>query len=305
MQSLIHKKLPHVGAALCALSFALLVMPPAPAAAAPSPSPSLDQVLAAPPAGFAAVTTAPFHGEFTAHDYAANSTSSKAAAVESTLNRDGFVDGYGLTWVQRSTGHILIEVVIAFQGGRGAGEWLTAAEVADKADAAYQHPDSISGIGTYYGEHLLYTTNNAVGDAFTFVKGNDLLAVLALSAKGDDVLDLAVTQTKSQFDAAPAATIPSSQWPENASSGSGAADSLSYLFGRLIGYVLILALVVGIVGIVVGVIRRSRRTAIPARPQGAFGPIQLSPDGSYWWDGTTWRSTATDPPPSQGMPGNV
>ena len=274
----------------------MALTPLAAAAATPSPSPSLDTILAKPPAGYTELTSSPFHGEFTASQYASQGTdASKRSQVEATLNREGFVDGYGNTWVSTAAGHVLIEVTIAFTGGRGARNWLTAAEAGDKSDASYSHPDTMSGIDPYYGEHVFDKSNNTAADAFSFVKGNDVFLVLVASGS-DNNLALAMSQTTAQFGAAPDSTIPSSQWPENAQSPSSAASTAGSVFVVLIVAVLVL----GVIGVAVGLILRSRRRT-PAFAQ-AYAPaptaaVQMSPDGNFWFDGQTWRDAATEVPP--------
>lgn len=273
------------------------------AASSPAPSPTLDTILAAAPSGFTELTTAVFHGKFTAHDYATNTGGDKASQIEATLNHDGFVDGYGKTWAQASAGHALVEAVIAFTGGKGAHDWLTAAEAGDKADPQYVRADNASGLGTYYGAHFAYTTQNTVADGFVFVKGNDVFSIAAASTK-DDVLSLATTQSTAQFSSAPDATIPSSQWPENQNNNGPSAGGSSLFF--------ILAAVVVIAVIVLAVVMRSRRrTPAPAMygamgagpmmggpPQVAPAAVQMSDDGNFWWDGQAWKDASREAPPS-------
>src|SRR5438067_308685 len=93
------------------------------AAPSPSPSPSLDKVLAPPPgSGFTELTTGVLHGEFSAHDWATtNASGADATETQSTLTKDGFVDGYGKTWAQPSAGHAMIEAVIGFLAMRRRG----------------------------------------------------------------------------------------------------------------------------------------------------------------------------------------
>jgi hypothetical protein len=291
------------------LAAAALAMPLSVAAApTPTPSPGLDQVLVAPPSGYTELTSSPFHGEFTATDYAQASDASQASEIEATLKHDGFVDGFGKTWLQQSSAHVLLLGVLAFSGGRGARDWLIAAEAGDKKDPSYVRADTIDGIGTYYGGHFSYTDSKTVGDAFSFVKGNDVFLVAAVSTK-DDVLSLAQTMSKSQYDQAPSETIPSARWPENATSSSGPSAALG--FGIVAG----IALVVIVLGVVL--VMRARRArmapAIPGGPYpgpavpgyGAAGPapapaagaVQMSPDFNYWWDGQAWRDASTDVPP--------
>jgi len=279
----------HALRTLAVAAAALLALAPLVAAAAtPAPSPSVEQVLAAPPAGFTEVTSAAIHGHFTAHDYASNAEASKQTNVENTLNHEGFVDGYGKTWVHNAAQHVLVEEVFAFTGARGARNWLNAAEVGDKGNPTYQHADSITGIDPYYGEHIYDKTSKLYGDAYAFAKGNDVLVVGVVSTK-DDALTEATAQTRSQYSSAPDQTIPSSDWPENKVSGLSAVDA-----GKIAAEVAIALLVAGVVAFV---LLRRRRSSSPM-PMPVAAAVQLSPDGNFWWDGQAWRDAAHDVPPS-------
>ena len=282
---------------LRSLTLFLLAVAPVTVAAAPSPSPTLDTVLAAPPSGYTELTSSPFHGEFTAHDYAQASDTTKATEIESTLNHDGFVDGFGKTWIHQASQHALVEVVIAFKGAKGAKSWLISAEAGDKADPTYDHAVSIDGISPYYGGHFKYSSSNTVGDVFSFVKGNDVFIVGFVSTR-DDVLSLATTQTRTQYDSAPKETIPSSQWPENSVPGGGAFPVLAV---GIVGVLIVLA-VVAVVALAMR--RRGGMTPAMAGAAGAMGApaaggaVQMSTDGNYWWDGQAWRDAAHEVPPS-------
>jgi hypothetical protein len=123
-----------LGAAAALLPVTVLATP----TPTPTPSPALSTVLAAAPGAtyVEADTTAPgvFEGAFNAQQYIALGATTNPSAVQATLDRDGFIAGFGRTWVQQSTQRALIEAVVAFAGGAGAKHWLTAAELADKAD---------------------------------------------------------------------------------------------------------------------------------------------------------------------------
>jgi hypothetical protein len=229
---------------LFAVTIGALAVCPISASAAPSPSPNLSGLLVAPPSGYTQVTTAAFHGRFDATTYASQ-YQTKTLEAGFNLIQDGFVDGYGMTWVQRSTGHILLEFVIAFRGGKGAKSWLAYEEASDKGTAEYKHPDTLSGIGTYYGVHLAFTSSHSYADAFSFVKGNDMFGVGFVSPR-DDVQKLAAAQTRSQYGSAPDQTIPKAQWPENAPSQRPQTNRL----GLIIGAVLVLVLIAGTVRLV-------------------------------------------------------
>src|SRR5438445_1327538 len=265
------------------------------AAPSPSPSPSLDKVLAPPPgSGFTELTTGVLHGEFSAHDWATtNASGADATETQSTLTKDGFVDGYGKTWAQPSAGHAMIEAVMAFSGGQGARKALTSLEASDKADKSYQHANTISGIEPYYGAHFADTASTTVGDLFVFVKGNDVFFVILASQK-DDVLTTATTQAKAQYDAAPASTIPTGQWPENAVKPVSASSAA-------LGIGVIAAIIVAIVAVIRFLAVRRRGSAPPAMVGAGVGApagaVQMSDDGNYWWDGQTWRDAAHETPP--------
>jgi hypothetical protein len=274
-----------------ASGIALLALAPLSASASPTPSPTLNTLLAAAPSGYTELTSSPFHGKFTAQEYAQASDSSKADEIESTLVRDGFVDGYGMTWIHQASQHALVEAVIAFTGSKGARSWLTSAEAGDKADPTYDHSVSLSGIAPYYGGHFKYSSSNTIGDVFSFVKGNDVFIVGFVSTK-DDVLSLATQQTKTQYDQAPKQTIPSSQWPENAAIGGSGFPVLA------VGIVGILVVLAVVAVIAVTMRRRGAMTPALAGALPATGAVQLSPDGNYWWDGQAWRDAEHEVPPS-------
>jgi hypothetical protein len=290
----------RVNRTLGAAAASLLALMPLAASAAPTPtpSPSLDQVLAAPPVGYIPLSSGPFHGRFTADEYAsAVADASKRSQIVRTLQRDGFVDGYGNTWVNRTSQHFLIEVVAAFQGGAGARQWLTAGEVAEKALPSYQRPDTITGLDPYFGVHLYDAAGKTYGDEFAFVKGNDGFDFLVGSTK-DDALAEATAQAKHQYNSAPAWTIPTSQWPENqgAKSSAAAFGTVATIASLVVG-LFILALIVFAV-VMIGRARRPTVALAEGVPGGVTGPLQMSPDGSYWWDGQTWRDAASHVPPS-------
>lgn len=282
---------------VCSAAVAVLALAPLPASAAPTPtpSPSLDMILVKPPSSdYTELNTGTLHGEFTAHDWAANATGVSASETEATLKKDGFIDGYGKTWASSSARKAMVEAVMAFTGAKGAKQALSALEAADKADSHYKHADSITGIDPYYGGHFIDSANGTVEDLFVFAKGNDVFFVIVASTK-DDVLTLATNQAKTQFESAPASTIPSSQWPENAVSSSGAYQ-VGYAFGRILPIVFIILVLVAVGGLILR--SRLRRAAVPA--YGAPAPVlavQLSPDGNYWWDGQAWRDASQEAPP--------
>jgi hypothetical protein len=268
-------------------------MLPMSVAATPNPSPSLAQITLPAPSGYTAETSNILSGSFVSHNLS-SAWGTRAAEAQTALEQDGFVEGFGITVVNHPIHHRLIEYIVAFAGGQGAMNWLSFAEAGDKADPTYQHSDSISGIGAYYGEHNLLPSND-VSDAFAFVKGNDFF-VVGFESTQDDVLNLAITRAKSQYDSAPDSTIPPALWPENAKAATSSPDAApqdaAFAVGGLIADAIIVVLVVGVILLVAGLVIRYRRgrtltAAVPLDmpPAGA----QISPDGAFWWDGQQWR----------------
>jgi hypothetical protein len=261
------------------------------ASASPIPSPPLDKVLAPAPSSdyieADATSQNVMEGAFNAQQYAARTSAANQSQVQSSLERNGFVGGFGRTWVQRGTQHVLIEAVLAFDGARDARKWLTAAQLSDKADPRYQRPVVAPGVSNYYGAHM--AGNDLFTDTFGIVKGNDYFWIITISRQ-DDLGSAGATQAKAVFDFAPPYTIPPSQWPEIATP----RETISG-FGPLIGDLLVIAFLVSLAILVFAFIRRSaRRSAIP--PVDAAASVQLSPDGSQWWDGTRWRDTSHEVP---------
>jgi hypothetical protein len=277
-----------VGRLILAAACAIALQPLGAFASLPVPNPALSGILAPPPSKdyVESDRNVPglLEGPFDAKTFVASTGSTKADAMQKTLERYGFVDGYGRTWFQKGTQHVLVEYVMAFANNDGAKKWLRAAQAADKSDPGYQRPISLTGIDNYYGAHFFYSKSQSYGDGFAFVKGNDFFTLVFVSPK-DDLGNAAADQTKRQFDLAPDYTIPPSQ--------SASTDSLAYNVGRLIVPVIFLVLLLGLILFVVAMVRRSQR-----RPAIAGGAVQLSADGRYWWDGQAWRDAEHEVPPT-------
>ena len=262
------------------------------ATASPTPSPALDKVLApAPSSDFIeadSTSQTVWEGAFNAQDYAAKINPAQQSQVRASLEKNGFIGGFGRTWVQRSTQHVMIEAVLAFDGARDAKRWLSAAQLNDKADAGYQHPIVAPGVSNYYGAHL--ASAGLFTDTFGMVKGNDYFWVVTISRQ-DDLGGATAAQAKAVFDFAPPYTIPPLQWPESIATPREAISG----FGPLIGNVLVIAFLLSLAILVFAVARRSaRRSAAP--PIDAGTSVQLSPDGNYWWDGKKWRDSSHEAP---------
>lgn len=200
---------------LVAASLAAALTPVAAVTAAPVPSPSLDSILASPPAAdyqqLDPSTPGILEGQFDAGGYASIGSPDTANSTIKTLHDDGFVQGFGRAWVQAATHRVLVEIIVAFTGGGGAGKWLGQSKAADLADPTYQHAISVDGIDKYYGARMSDTTSY-FADAIVFVKGNDGFLVSTIS-DSDNLGDSAAAQARVQYDRAPAYTIPPSGWP--------------------------------------------------------------------------------------------
>lgn len=197
-----------------ALLAAASLLPVAAASAAPMPKPHLSQVLAEPPAtGYeelASNVPGVLEGPFSAGDYGAIAGVYAYSTIR-TLEKDGFVGGYGRAWVQQSPRRLLVEIVVAFTGGTGARNWLQQSEQADLADPTFQHTISVDGIDVYYGARMSDSASY-FADNFVFVKGNDGFLASTMSS-ADDLGDSAATQAKVQYRHAPEYTIPPEGWP--------------------------------------------------------------------------------------------
>jgi hypothetical protein len=276
-------------------AFGAIVLAAPVALASPTPSPPLAGLLAAPPSsGYVSDSTVfpQVNGLFDAVDYLGVLDSRKPSQTLATLKADGFVQGYGTSWFDRTAGHVLLEFIVAFSGGEGANRWLPDAKTLS-GDSTYLKGDiSVPGIDAVYGQHFANPAGKLYADLIGFVKGNDYFVVQILSEK-DDMGDTASKQARQEYDSAAANTIPPSRWPENASSSSTSSFSFG---GALVpiaigaGGVLVLALLVVVLVILLSGRRRGSK-AVESSPQ-------MSPDGRYWWDGQGWRDAEQSAPPN-------
>jgi len=292
----------------------LLVPMAAGAAPSPTPSPALDSVLAE-PAGTGFVPDfqafSAVQGNFEAVDLLVFMGPPKPSETYRLLQDEGFLGGYGRSWFSRTSNHLLLEMVVAFSGGQGATKWLPQARSISESLTNFKSSFQVAGIDNSFGVHFAETSGPFYDDAVGFVKGNDYFFVELFSTK-DDLGNLASTQAKAQFDAAPAGTIPTSKWPENATSATPTAASRPNPVGGLpVGLIVIVAvagvLLVAVAVVAVILVRRTGRPAVPTAtvaavpaPAAAPAPVapQMSADGYYWWDGQSWRDASLAAPPA-------
>jgi hypothetical protein len=277
---------------LCAVAAGFFgLLPLSVAAASPSPgnlSPSLDQTLAPAPSGYTTAVKGPYSGPMDANQLA-QTWGDHSAMAQSELDRDGFVAAYGQMIADRTATHVLAEFVIAFTGQSGALRFMGADKTETENGAQFQHIDSATGLGPYYfGVHLAQASPPVVLDGFEFVKGNDMFGVGFYSTK-DDVLAIATAQAQKQFDLAPAQTISTNDWPENQAPPSRVSPLAEIQQPLLIAIVAVV--VVGGAGAFLWM--RRNETARPA----ATPAQEMSPDGNFWWGGSSWVSSAEVAPP--------
>lgn len=283
--------MPPVKRSLYIASTALLALWPLSAAAdGPSPSPSLDSILAPAPAAYNTPVKGTVSGQMTAAQYA-QSWGKDAATAQSELETDGYISGYGVIMADTASDRIMAEYVIAFTGQSGALRFMGANHQRDLKSDNFQHLDPSSGLGAYYyGVHMAQASPALVLDSFDFVKGNDMYGVDFFSAK-DDVVAIATAQAQKQFEAAPASTIPSNDWPENQAPPNSAS-------GVELNQTVVIAIVALGVLLAGGIFLAMRR-----REAAGFGaaPAQLQPqmsaDGNFWWGGSNWISVNDVAPP--------
>jgi hypothetical protein len=298
-----------VGRVLSAIGVgALLMVQSAAAVAAPNPSPALDGILLEPPGtGFVEQPTSSsgsfFEGRFDADGYA-QTTGTDPMQIKQTLDEDGFLSGFGRTWLSKANNNGYVEFVMAFSGAKGAKAWLRQSEVADKAEPNYTDL-AIEGIESYYGLRIVDNVNKFYAEAFAFVKGNDMMFVSYVSAK-NDLATLAPAQAKRQYLSAPEFTIPPAQWPETKTS------SPPLNAAKIAGAFLVGVVIIGLLGAAVLLLLSRRRT--PLQPFPVFAPygvapvpiaaLQMSGDRRFWWDGTAWRDAEHEVPPAAQLSGD-
>src|SRR2546428_13485683 len=77
-------------------------------------------------------------GAFDVAEYVNFLEPSNPSDMETTLKHDGFVSGFGRSWAQQGTTHLLLEIVVAFRGAAGAKSWLAASGAAGSSNQHFK-----------------------------------------------------------------------------------------------------------------------------------------------------------------------
>ncbi len=253
------------------------------AAAGPTPDPqAMQKMLWAPASGTwieepPGVTNA-LEGPFDAQTfviYAYDDPQSRAD-VKQRLGEDGFLGGYGRSFHSFNRDQWIDEDVKAFDTVAGATNfwsWVQSWDLpSGKLVAASSVPSS-------YGDD--YTTSAGFhGTEVFFLKGR-LMFYVDMGAYTGYMHDQALAHARAVFDYAPTgnAPLPAQRSGQLASTSSATGGSL----GLAVVAVVLIALAVCLIGGLVAaiVLTRGRREP-PTR-------TVLSPDGNYWWDGSSWQ----------------
>jgi hypothetical protein len=250
---------------VCALAVAGLAMTPIAAAAASAPSPgTLRAALAAPLDGSfveADVGTAgTLEGPFDAEGYASYSDLDvqTGQAMVKSLQRNGFVGGYGREWYKPRASEYLGELVMVFTRSSGASSIANASKIRYQQDQGFQ-----SLVEPHLNKDSFGVTEISAGYHWTaviFEKGNNLFAI-GQGSTADFMTDAALAQARRAYDFAPSSIGPSA----HSSPPPGLAHGFRLI--AAVGLMLVLAAAT-VAAVIVFVVRTPRpRPPIPAESQ--------------------------------------
>ena len=191
----------------------------------------------------------------------------------------GFVDAYEKSWTQ--PGQILADALEHFSSALWAalrlGESARAAR-RNKAHASYR---TVSGFGG--GAYEVTNPPDSLGfqqDIFVFTQGDYVAVIIAAAKDAPPDHGVLMNQAGRQLD-----QIPINEY-----------NSIARVIGTLEkAATLLFVVVAGVAAVVLFFVIRSR----PSRKRRAsvLSGAQLSPDGRYVWDGTTWSPIPPDDNP--------
>jgi len=235
---------------LCALAFAMLAMTPIAAMAAASPSPETLRTALADPidrsfveveVGAAGTLEGPFDATSYANYYEQFSLDKQAGqSLVRSLQRNGFVAGYGRQWYQPRASGYLGEVVLVFTGSSGASSIASASKIRYQQDPGFQ-----SLLEPNLNQGAYAVTDVSGGYHWTvviFQKGSSLFAV-AQGASDDFMTSEALAQARRAYDFAPSSIIA----PARSSSRAGFAQYLRLLAAAGLMLLLVAATVVAVI----------------------------------------------------------
>lgn len=254
-------------------------------------TPNLHDLLAPPPSSdwveFAANQADVLVGAFTAQSYASfvQGAGGTPTTLVQQLGAYGFVDGYSREWQQSATQDVVLERVFEFKDGGGAGYWYT--DLKTEAEGFAEYSGEIPGAAAIpgsFGAVLTLTGTTERQWRVDFARDN-LVVVVHTGSLSADLSGLAVKQATAIYRAV-----------------SGTSPGLAArLKGGLAGRLLVPAAIGG--GLLVLVLAAVTAVAVltgrrPATQAIGVPGVQMSADRARWWDGTRWRESASDPPPS-------
>src|SRR2546428_13438593 len=90
-------------------------------------------------------------GAFDVAEYVNFLEPSNPSDMETTLKHDGFVSGFGRSWAQQGTTHLLLAIVVAFGVGTGAKRCLAPFPDADTPNQNFKGAIGVGGGVPSYG----------------------------------------------------------------------------------------------------------------------------------------------------------
>lgn len=189
---------------------------------------------------------------------------SKAGSVQ------GFVDAYEKSWTGTPATAVL-DRLEHYSSIFWAAYRLGQAEAADKKDKSFTSFRTVPGFASgAYEVTAGPDANGAFTDVIVFTQG-DYLSAIGVAAKSTPDHATLMDQATRQL-----ALIPEP------------VGEINGISNGIMNTIVIAAIAAGAISILVAaivlivVLRRRRSIVAQAQPQ-------ISPDGRYWWDGTTWR----------------
>jgi len=263
----------------------LWMVPATAQAAGPSPDPAalLKMLVNAPDGGWiesvpaANTLEGPFDAQ-TFTDYVYDDAQTRAD-VATHLDSYGFLGGYGRTFSKSSKKAWIEEDVKSFDTKAGAVSFWTWMKswLPEGADTTTPVVDT-TAIPNSFGTEWLLSGFHATDTLFT--KGSFMYDIV-MGSYTDFTRTDALAQARSAFEFAPAGDAPVLE--QNPTPLAPALPPPSNGMGVAILALVLLSLGACLIGGLIAAIILVRRRAAP--------PIRtvLSPDGNYWWDGTTWQ----------------